>query len=129
MRSRPTIQTHAASTTSTGHLHTEVGYFPPFASQGGRDFQRNGQSIDEDGLRELPAGGRGGALEIEQRDAEFDRSFSTCPSWRRTRRCRRRRTSLKNYRGLDDNTEASRSRSDRTNLIASLTLQDSARGI
>ena len=32
-----------------GHLHTEVGYFPPFGSQGGRDFQRNGISIDERG--------------------------------------------------------------------------------
>ena len=32
-----------------GHLHTEVGYFPPFANQGGRDFQRNGVSIEEEG--------------------------------------------------------------------------------
>ena len=32
-----------------GHLHTEVGYFPPFGNQGGRDFQRNGKSIDERG--------------------------------------------------------------------------------
>ena len=32
-----------------GHLHTEVGYFPPFANQGGKDFQRNGVSIDDDG--------------------------------------------------------------------------------
>jgi arylsulfatase B len=32
-----------------GHLHTEVGYFPPFANQGGRDFQRNGVSIDDRG--------------------------------------------------------------------------------
>jgi arylsulfatase A-like enzyme len=32
-----------------GHLHTEVGYFPPFANQGGRDFQRNGASVDDDG--------------------------------------------------------------------------------
>jgi arylsulfatase A-like enzyme len=32
-----------------GHLNTEVGYFPPFAAQGGRDFQRNGRSVDEDG--------------------------------------------------------------------------------
>jgi len=32
-----------------GHLHTEVGYFPPFANQGGRDFQRNGESIDDQG--------------------------------------------------------------------------------
>ena len=32
-----------------GHLHTEVGFFPPFANQGGRDFQRNGESIDDQG--------------------------------------------------------------------------------
>ena len=29
-----------------GHLHTEVGYFPPFAVQGGKDFQRNGESLE-----------------------------------------------------------------------------------
>ena len=32
-----------------GHLHTEVGYFPPFANQGGKDFQQNGESIDDQG--------------------------------------------------------------------------------
>ncbi len=32
-----------------GHLHTEVGYFPPFANQGGTDFQRNGITINDDG--------------------------------------------------------------------------------
>ena len=32
-----------------GHLHTEVGFFPPFASLGGKDFQRNGESIDDQG--------------------------------------------------------------------------------
>ncbi|MAG29266.1 MAG: arylsulfatase [Deltaproteobacteria bacterium] len=32
-----------------GHLHTEVGYFPPFGNQGGRDFQRNGVTIDDEG--------------------------------------------------------------------------------
>ena len=32
-----------------GHLHTEVGYYPPFAVQGGKDFQRNGVSIDDQG--------------------------------------------------------------------------------
>lgn len=32
-----------------GHLHTEVGYFPPFANQGGKDFQQNGESIEKDG--------------------------------------------------------------------------------
>jgi arylsulfatase A-like enzyme len=32
-----------------GHLHTEVGYFPPFGNQGGKDFQQNGVSIEKDG--------------------------------------------------------------------------------
>ena len=32
-----------------GHLHTEVGFYPPFANQGGTDFQRNGVTIDDDG--------------------------------------------------------------------------------
>ena len=32
-----------------GHLHTEVGFYPPFANTGGKDFQRNGVSIDDDG--------------------------------------------------------------------------------
>ncbi len=32
-----------------GHLHTEVGFFPPFANQGGKDFQRNGISINDEG--------------------------------------------------------------------------------
>jgi arylsulfatase A-like enzyme len=32
-----------------GHLHTEVGYFPPFENQGGTDFQRNGVTIDDRG--------------------------------------------------------------------------------
>ena len=32
-----------------GHLHTEVGYFPPFGNQGGKDFQQNGTSIEAQG--------------------------------------------------------------------------------
>ena len=32
-----------------GHMHTEVGYFPPFANQGGVDFQRNGKTISDEG--------------------------------------------------------------------------------
>ena len=32
-----------------GHMHTEVGYFPPFANQGGIDFQRNGKTIKDEG--------------------------------------------------------------------------------
>jgi len=32
-----------------GHLNTEVGFYPPFSNQGGFDFQRNGESIDDQG--------------------------------------------------------------------------------
>ncbi|GAB3103723.1 sulfatase-like hydrolase/transferase [Aestuariicella hydrocarbonica] len=32
-----------------GHLHTEVGFYPPFANLGGKDFQRNGASINDKG--------------------------------------------------------------------------------
>ncbi|MDG0966023.1 MAG: sulfatase-like hydrolase/transferase [SAR86 cluster bacterium] len=32
-----------------GHMHTEVGYFPPFANQGGIDFQRNGVTVSDEG--------------------------------------------------------------------------------
>jgi arylsulfatase B len=39
----------AVSTIFYGHLHTEVGFYPPFSIVGGKDFQRNGQSVDENG--------------------------------------------------------------------------------
>ena len=32
-----------------GHLHTEVGYFSPFANLGGADFQRNGVTVTDEG--------------------------------------------------------------------------------
>ena len=110
-----------------GHLHTEVGYFPPFASQGGRDFQRNGQSIDEDGYESFLLADEA-VRWIEQRDA--DRPFFLyLPFLAPHTPLQAPPDLIEKYRSLNDNTEASRSRSDRTNLIASLTLQDSARGI
>lgn len=50
-----------------GHLHTEVGYFPPFANQGGRDFQRNGETIADEGYETFLLG-REGARWIRDRD-------------------------------------------------------------
>jgi len=52
-----------------GHLHTEVGYFPPFANQGGRDFQRNGKTIDDQGYETFLLGEEG-ARWIRERDEE-----------------------------------------------------------
>ena len=51
-----------------GHLHTEVGYYPPFANLGGKDFQRNGESIGEEGY-ETELLGREASRWIRERDA------------------------------------------------------------
>ncbi|KZX60662.1 arylsulfatase [Halioglobus sp. HI00S01] len=55
-----------------GHLHTEVGYFPPFANQGGKDFQQNGVSIEKDGYESYIL-----ADEVSRyiRDREQDKPF------------------------------------------------------
>jgi arylsulfatase A-like enzyme len=52
-----------------GHLHTEVGYFPPFANQGGRDFQRNGVTIDDQGYETFLLG-KEGARWIRERSKD-----------------------------------------------------------
>ncbi len=52
-----------------GHLHTEVGYFPPFANQGGKDFQRNGESIDDEGYETFLLGDEASRY-IRERDPE-----------------------------------------------------------
>lgn len=52
-----------------GHLHTEVGYFPPFSNQGGKDFQRNGESIEAEGYETFLLGDEV-ARYIRERDKE-----------------------------------------------------------
>lgn len=52
-----------------GHLHTEVGYFPPFANQGGKDFQHNGVSIERDGYESYILGDEVSRY-IRERDAD-----------------------------------------------------------
>lgn len=37
-----------------GHLHTEVGYYPPFSILGGNDFQENGKTIPYEDLAKDP---------------------------------------------------------------------------
>ena len=109
-----------------GHLHTEVGYFPPFASQGGRDFQRNGVSIDEEGYESFLLADEA-VRWIQARD--LDRPFFMyLPFLAPHTPLQAPAELIEKYQGLDDNSEAARSRSDRTNLIAALTLQGSARG-
>ena len=110
-----------------GHLHTEVGYFPPFASQGGRDFQRNGQSVDEDGYESFLLAEEA-VRWMEGRDPARP-FFLYLPFLAPHTPLQAPEELIEKYRGLDDDSEASRSRSDRTHLIASLTLQESARPI
>jgi arylsulfatase B len=51
-----------------GHLHTEVGYFPPFSVQGGKDFQRNGKSIKAEGYETFTLANEASRW-IKERDA------------------------------------------------------------
>ncbi|CAH0992033.1 Arylsulfatase [Sinobacterium norvegicum] len=50
-----------------GHLHTEVGFYPPFANLGGIDFQRNGKTIDDQGYETFLLADEASRW-IEQRD-------------------------------------------------------------
>jgi arylsulfatase A-like enzyme len=52
-----------------GHLHTEVGYFPPFGNQGGRDFQNDGVPIEDEGYETFLLA-REASRWIRARDAE-----------------------------------------------------------
>ncbi len=110
-----------------GHLHTEVGYFPPFASQGGKDFQRNGQSVDEEGYEtDLLADEAVRWLQARDAGRPF---FLYLPFLAPHTPLQAPDALIEKYRGLDDDSEKSRSRSDSTQLLATLTFQDSARGL
>ena len=110
-----------------GHLHTEVGYYPPFASQGGRDFQRNGETIDDDGYEsDLLADEAVRWIKARDPDRPF---FLYMPFLAPHTPLEAPEPLIEKYRDLADNTEKSRSRSDRTHLVAKLTFQDSARPV
>ena len=127
MRSRPTIQTHAASTTSTDICTRKWATSRRSPAKAAGTSSANGQSIDEDGYESFLLADEA-VRWIEQRDA--DRPFFLyLPFLAPHTPLQAPPDLIEKYRSLNDNTEASRSRSDRTNLIASLTLQDSARGI
>ena len=66
-----------------GHLHTEVGYFPPFASQKGKDFQRNGESIDDEGYETFLLGKEGARFVRERGDAYLSEVPAADHPWRR----------------------------------------------
>ncbi|MCZ0945064.1 MAG: sulfatase-like hydrolase/transferase, partial [Gammaproteobacteria bacterium] len=109
-----------------GHLHTEVGYFPPFANQGGKDFQRNGVSIDDEGYEtELLA--REASRYIKERDPERP-FFLYMPFLAPHTPLEAPEELIEKYADIETDLPPARSRqTDGTRRTAKLLLQDSAR--
>ena len=111
-----------------GHLHTEVGYFPPFAAQGGRDFQRNGESIDDEGYETFLMG-REGARWIRERDKSKP-FFLYMPFIAPHTPLAAPEDLLAKYADMEDDRKPARSaQTDNSRRISRLLLQDSARPV
>ncbi|MCP4005532.1 MAG: sulfatase-like hydrolase/transferase [bacterium] len=109
-----------------GHLHTEVGYFPPFANQGGRDFQRNGESIDDQGYETFLLADEASRW-IRERDKEKP-FFLYMPFIAPHTPLDAPEDLKQKYADLDDDRKPARSRNtDLTRRISRLMLQKSAR--
>jgi arylsulfatase B len=111
-----------------GHLHTEVGYFPPFAAQGGRDFQRNGESIDDQGYETFLLG-KEGARWIRERD-ESKPFLLYMPFIAPHTPLEAPDDLLAKYEDMDDDRKPARSpQTDNSRRISRLMLRDSARPV
>ena len=109
-----------------GHLHTEVGYFPPFSNQGGKDFQRNGLSIDDRGYETFLLADEASRW-IRERDPK--RPFFLYMPFIAPHTPLDAPEDLKaKYADLEDDRKPARSKNtDQTRQIAQLMLQSSAR--
>ncbi len=101
-----------------GHLHTEVGYFPPFANQGGVDFQLNGVTIDDKGYETYLLATEAQRW-IRQRDKKKP-FFLYMPFIAPHSPLQAPEELLAKYRDLPDKRGRSRSPSDRTNQFGRL---------
>ncbi len=109
-----------------GHLHTEVGFFPPFASLGGKDFQRNGESIDDQGYESFLLADEVSRF-IRERDVERP-FFIYLPFLAPHTPLDAPEELVAKYADMDDTRGKSRSKmADNTRLISRLTGGDSAR--
>ena len=115
-----------------GHLHTEVGYFPPFANQGGKDFQRNGASIETplpDDAYETFVLADEAVRVVKERDQSRP-LFLYVPFIAPHTPLEAPDDLLQKYAGMGDDREPARSRqTDQTRQIRKLMLQKSARPV
>ena len=111
-----------------GHLHTEVGYFPPFANQGGKDFQLNGESIDDKGYETFLLGNEASRY-IRERDKS--RPFFLYMPFIAPHTPLDAPDALKEkYADMEDNREPSRARqTDQTRMLSKLMMRPSARPV
>ncbi|MDG2307819.1 MAG: sulfatase-like hydrolase/transferase [Candidatus Binatia bacterium] len=111
-----------------GHLHTEVGYFPPFANQGGRDFQVNGRSTEGEGYETFVLADEATRW-IKDRDP--DRPFFLyMPFIAPHTPLEAPDDLLAKYADMDDDREKARSpQTDQSRLISKLMLRPSARPV
>ena len=109
-----------------GHLHTEVGFFPPFGNLGGKDFQRNGVSIDDEGYETYLLADEVSRF-IRERDTE--RPFLLYLPFIAPHTPHDAPDDLKDkYADMEDLREPARSKqTDQTRLINKLLLRPSAR--
>ena len=109
-----------------GHLHTEVGYYPPFANQGGKDFQRNGVSINDEGY-ETDLLAEEGSRYIRERDPSKP-FFLYLPFLAPHTPLDAPRHLQDKYADIDTDLPPARSvQTDSTRTISKLLLRDSAR--
>jgi arylsulfatase A-like enzyme len=109
-----------------GHLHTEVGYFPPFGNQGGKDFQLNGKSIERDGYETFILGDEVSRY-IRERDTEKP-FFIYMPFIAPHTPLDAPEELQEKYADLPDNRKPARSKNtDQTRQMAKLMRQPSAR--
>ncbi len=111
-----------------GHLHTEVGYFPPFNNQGGIDFQRNGETITDDGYETFLLGAEASRV-VRERDKSKP-LFMYVPFIAPHTPLEAPDDLLEKYKDMEDDRQPARSQqTDDSRRIARLTLQPSARPV
>ena len=109
-----------------GHLHTEVGYFPPFQNQGGRDFQRNGITLEAEGYETFVLAEEASRW-IRERDSEKP-FFLYVPFIAPHTPLEAPEDLLEKYADMEDDREPSRStQTDDSRMIRKLMMMPSAR--